>query len=617
MTSINQLQHSSSSDEREEGTGCHETQHVSRPQSLDHSNRSDHDLSFVLHYHGSCTECHHFHRHVPINIPRDDSQHIRFHCERCDHPLFGLGRSETQNTLASQDSFPIVDGAIGIASAPTPCSNRINSLPRLTTASQPNLRPIMDREPLSAIDEQNSPAGRSRSTSEVQPQGAVAETDICEATTETGTGLTRPSAIEIIRRSQDISISNKTHHRRSSRLWDFIYRVVGRMAERLGGKPRDWRFLGLRLRLHLTCDHPKQPMLGRPDSSADVESASDPRILQQAGPLSVEPTDVRDLTSLSRVEHDSMGPHLEREEVLNGSQDSSVRQERLRIYRREKTIRKLAMQRTCNCDQDCHCKQDESGPSSVGDGGTPSGSDWVPISHLGRLIRRQSRGSESDSFPTATRPDPLSHIGGILPARRRLLNTGTLSSASARRQTRGQDTETNASSLSLQPSRPIFPGRSLSASALPPSPTYSQASLGVTEVLRRLEILHQTRTLAAEPNTLAWLRNGTLARAMFPDRSAEIDGDTVAENVSSPGTTSINDLQSGTVRRPSQNDGPGSSSSNMPLNQSSRVVGHDQQTQDDPYLPNGIPPHDEPNGSSTPSEQTVIRSTTDDLDHTS
>lgn len=56
--------------------------------------------------HITCSSCKHFHRHKRLGISRDPSQGSRFHCEVCDKPLFGIGRSSTQVTFASAESRP-------------------------------------------------------------------------------------------------------------------------------------------------------------------------------------------------------------------------------------------------------------------------------------------------------------------------------------------------------------------------------------------------------------------------------------------------------------------------------------------------------------------------------
>ena len=57
--------------------------------------------------HLSCAACKHYNRHIPLDIPRDESTHVRVPCERCGHSMVGFGRASTQTTLASRDSIPL------------------------------------------------------------------------------------------------------------------------------------------------------------------------------------------------------------------------------------------------------------------------------------------------------------------------------------------------------------------------------------------------------------------------------------------------------------------------------------------------------------------------------
>ena len=56
--------------------------------------------------HITCASCRHLHRHKNFKIFHNPERHARFHCERCDKPLFGIGRSSTQVTFASAESQP-------------------------------------------------------------------------------------------------------------------------------------------------------------------------------------------------------------------------------------------------------------------------------------------------------------------------------------------------------------------------------------------------------------------------------------------------------------------------------------------------------------------------------
>lgn len=57
--------------------------------------------TLCLPYHGSCTNCHHFHINARFSFSRDPETHTRLKCERCGHSMFGLGRTSIQSSLAS------------------------------------------------------------------------------------------------------------------------------------------------------------------------------------------------------------------------------------------------------------------------------------------------------------------------------------------------------------------------------------------------------------------------------------------------------------------------------------------------------------------------------------
>ena len=57
--------------------------------------------TLCLPYHGSCTNCHHFHVNTRFSFNRDPETHTRLNCERCGHSMFGLGRTSIQSSLAS------------------------------------------------------------------------------------------------------------------------------------------------------------------------------------------------------------------------------------------------------------------------------------------------------------------------------------------------------------------------------------------------------------------------------------------------------------------------------------------------------------------------------------
>ena len=186
-----------------------------RPQRLD---RRDHSVRLL--YHGNCSKCHHFHRHVAFKVKIDEAEHTRFYCERCRHPIFGLGRTDTQNSLASQDSFPINEGVVEVVSALDICSNRPGPLPSLQLNTSSPIQ--LGTGPLSAILEQ-SPQGQTRPTFAVSAHTLANSTKVCDpliATRASRTGQHGVQTGRAVRTSVEKIMKNlRSFGTTSVRLW--------------------------------------------------------------------------------------------------------------------------------------------------------------------------------------------------------------------------------------------------------------------------------------------------------------------------------------------------------------------------------------------------------------
>ena len=116
------------------------------------------ETNFEIPFHGSCSSCHHFHINLPFTVTLDSMVHTRLYCEKCRHPMFGLGRASTQNTLASVES--------GSTFIPRVCADRLGQ--QQPAALQVETAPDVSRHGLlTTIRERRSPAP-SRSTSNVR-----------------------------------------------------------------------------------------------------------------------------------------------------------------------------------------------------------------------------------------------------------------------------------------------------------------------------------------------------------------------------------------------------------------------------------------------------------------
>lgn len=122
-------------------------------------------------FHGSCSKCHHLHTNKPFRLSLNFLDHVRLRCEKCDHQMFGIGRTSTQTTLASVESISLPQRSNPNASIFRRSPQSVCILPPAEdegTAHGPTPENLAPPTPLSTIDESQTPAGRSRSSSNVQ-----------------------------------------------------------------------------------------------------------------------------------------------------------------------------------------------------------------------------------------------------------------------------------------------------------------------------------------------------------------------------------------------------------------------------------------------------------------
>ena len=112
-----------------------------------HGHHNSSEANVGIPFHGSCSRCHHFHNNHQFTFSLDSTVHTRLFCERCNHPMFGLGRASTQNTLASVES--------GSTFTPRACVDRPGQKPALQGEAQPNASELRRR--LTPITERRSP----------------------------------------------------------------------------------------------------------------------------------------------------------------------------------------------------------------------------------------------------------------------------------------------------------------------------------------------------------------------------------------------------------------------------------------------------------------------------
>ncbi len=556
-----------------------------RPRLAERSDQSEGTIRLL--YHGSCSRCHHFHRHVAFDVQVDHTYHTRFHCERCHHPMFGLGRTDTQISLASQDSFPMNDGVLDCAPAAVSCSN--NREPPLSLQLRTLTNPPPAPEQLSAIPEQSA-LGQSRSTPATSAPPPNDLTRVLPA--EPRTTLGGLSAVEILPGPQDLKRLTRETKPRPTFISSWVCKVVDKLARRIDNKPHEVKVRGLRLHYQFTSDHLREHQhscLATALPSVDelpIVNAHEPRQdnsrLLGAGALSTEPMEERDGSLLCGERNGSSADptcqaHTIDEFVTNGH--TALKEERLRTARRDKTLRTRALQKKCNCTEACHCKVGGIEPSisdstrhmnygSIVRSATSGSFQWFPAYPLGDSVRRSSTSSESNALQTGARPDPLTHVGGVHFSRWRPSNAANSTTMVDSSGGRGQASAaaSNTSSVSLHPSRPVLPRRSLSASLLPFAPPSIGHDFGTREVFRSLDFLHRARAVAAGSDFLPWRRSGSFPRRLEYDWAVEPDASSTEVHPPSLGTLSTDTVNYPLAQESQpQIDGLGASSSSSSL----------------------------------------------------
>lgn len=382
------------------------------------------ETSVGIPFHGSCSRCHHFHINHPLTFSLDSTVHTRLCCERCNHPMFGLGRASTQNTLASVES--------GSTFSPRACVDQPGQQqqPALQVETGPGTSGL---GLLTTITERRSPA-TSRSTSHIRTLRRTPSAPSL-AGEEAGGSVSQGESIGIralLRSTAQESPAEQALRPQVPTLRRL--RTFGRRFKRhFYAKPRDWKLprLGLQITYAPRADIPSN------------SSAPAPR------------------TEVSSGHEGSDNP----EELVNRTGEyTDDRLASLRARRRELT---LARQRgkKCECSPECHCT---SGSNIVQVGGTEAVEN-IPVP--GYLFgHSQSSTGSSNSQPSQNNAQGLvlSHIGDHFDSPRRSSSADRSSSAaeSGPRRTRlsqGSTLWSNGSSVSLRTRRPLV-GR---ASSMP------------------------------------------------------------------------------------------------------------------------------------------------------
>lgn len=425
-----------------------ETFHRVRRGSNGHHDSSE--VDFRIPFHGSCSRCHHFHINHSFTFSLDSTVHTRLFCERCNHPIFGLGRVSTQSTLASVES--------GSTFTPRACVDR------------PGLQPVPHAEAvpgtpglglLTTITERRSPA-TSRSTSHIYTPAPTLEASLAGEEPMESRALPEDTA-QGDPEEQVLHPQTATLRR--------LRTIAHRFKERFGSKSGEWKLS--RMGLHIT------KRIKSPHDAPELSTApfaghflSDTHRTDVTGDVSAS-ISTTEMPSSQRQSNNA-------EELVNRTgEDAEDRHASLRARRRETTLareREAASIRECECSPECFCKSG-SHVVQVDRTGTPEN---IHVPDYLFPHRHSSTGS-SNSQPSQNGAQGLDllHIGGHFDSSRRSSSADESNSAAEGgtrriRLSQGSTLWSDGSSVSLRARRPPF-GR---ASSMPVG-TRSQYLAGV------------------------------------------------------------------------------------------------------------------------------------------
>ena len=460
--------------------------HSSRQDGPSHTGSSDYDHSsnrIEIPYHGSCPRCHHLHTSVLLAFPLDPSMHTRFKCEDCSHQMFGLGRTSTQTTLASIESTRKRSSSEQARSPSRTCFNSA------TSPSSLRIEPVASSDQsdalnkLSTISEANSPAPRSRSTSDIPPQSGFPPKQNNVPTTP-GPGSRLPIAGNSPPYSHTLGPFMQTEEHKTSNLRRG-YGVRQWAKKRLFGRSGALRLPGLGLQVHVK-------ITGKPSKGAPPEFQTMTHNLVSEHPLPTTGPDIPSRIDIGNVPtlnpHDphaqaaafpprnSLTPISGHQETLSNranlpedAQDilSVTKEDRIKIKRKAETLKRKALeQRKCACTDGCHCMNSSQRSSfTSNDRKTSPRSIQIPSHPLYQYSNRSETSNESRGFPPSGSSSALAGVGIHLSTELSLSssaeNSSTVAESSRAPSRLSQNTAVEGSAASVT-RRPESLGRSSS-----------------------------------------------------------------------------------------------------------------------------------------------------------
>lgn len=489
---------------------------------------------------------------MPLRLPWDPERHLRFRCEHCGHPLFGIGRTSTQTTLASVETVPIEELTQRTVDADEQRDNQaFTSQARSPSTLQ--TAPYTNQGHLSTISEGNSPNRRSPSTSYADAHNP---SDGGPPFRFIDCSPSSPSNAENRPASRD---------NRTSRLSTKIKVFKGRLL----GKSRGFRIprLGVHLGITPASQTSQRPSERMSQPNADshrsepatavgglgLASYLEVRAQSGLGSPSILPGTQTASSSQPHESADEQGPASYPDPIANGPQRVKAKKEHVRAKRKEATLKRRRTQMsTCECLDYCQCRV-ASGSNMANDGSRSSDFELeIPGHHLDDLIAPGNSSNESSGDRPSSAGRRVSFLIGIgshlNPSRRGSGTDGTGSSVAGSSQRRfdtiSQGTtvvgESNSSSISL--TRPTLSNRSLSAPANPRRPPTDNARSSIRETLQNENFLARLPNQSVDIGSLAGLpptRSDSVASSHQPDQYDPRTGSSTLVNDSS---TSLSDL---------------------------------------------------------------------------
>ena len=438
-------------------------------------------------YHGSCPKCHHLHTSVPFAFALDPSKHTRFKCEDCSHQIFGIGRTSTQTTLASIESARKRTSSESARSPIRSCHNTAVPPPslRIDPAALPGQNIALDT--LSTISEANSPAARSRSTSEI-PASSGSPRRRVTGPTKHGPDPRVPGEESPAPRTEALESSGQTQEHKSINFKNG-YGVKAWAKKRLFGRSRELRLpgVGFQVRLQITRKPSKNTPPGFSAMTDTVVAGNTRSIVNSNTNETVVTRNISDLDqrilhapAATLNTHGSLAPTPGANEAsenraylpedLQGGR-TMTKQERIQIIRRTETLkRKATEQPKCECTDGCHCLKDSQRSSFTSNDRRVFLHDVeVPPHSLGRFLApSDTRSNESRHSHPLRGNLALAGLGSHLSTERSMSssaeNSSTVAESSRAPSRLSQTTAVNGSTASLQ-RRPASLGRSSSMPA--------------------------------------------------------------------------------------------------------------------------------------------------------